>query len=71
MPDLLRQFGPIDIYLFDPLLGGRIAPEMSIFDAGRGSGRNLVYFLQQGHAVPGADAREASEVRRCPPITFV
>ena len=66
MPDLQQEFGPIDIYLFDQLLRGRITPEMSIFDAGCGAGRNLVYFLQQGYAVSGADAdaRAVSEVRR-------
>jgi SAM-dependent methyltransferase len=50
------QFGPIDIYLFDQLLRGRIAPGMSIFDAGCGSGRNLVYFLREGYEVSGIDA---------------
>ena len=42
---LQEQFGPIDIYLFDQLLRGRIVPGMRIFDAGCGSGRNLVYLL--------------------------
>lgn len=50
-----QQFGPIDIYLFDQLLKGRIAPGMRIFDAGCGSGRNLVYFLNQGYEVFGVD----------------
>jgi tellurite methyltransferase len=48
---LQEQFGPIDIYLFDQLLKGRIAPGMRIFDAGCGSGRNLVYFLNEVFAV--------------------
>ena len=56
MPDLRQQFGPIDIYLFDQLLRGRIAPGMRILDAGCGSGRNLVYFLREGYEVFGADA---------------
>jgi tellurite methyltransferase len=55
MPDLREQFGPIDIYLFDQLLRGRIAPGMRIFDAGCGPGRNLVYFLREGYEVFGAD----------------
>ncbi|MFZ0311424.1 MAG: class I SAM-dependent methyltransferase [Candidatus Korobacteraceae bacterium] len=55
-PTLQEQFGPIDIYLFDQLLKGRITPGMRILDAGCGSGRNLVYFLQQGYEVYGADA---------------
>jgi tellurite methyltransferase len=54
-PTLLEQFGNIDIYLFDQLLRGRIAPGMRILDAGCGSGRNLVYFLREGYEVYAAD----------------
>ena len=56
MPTLQEQFGPIDIYLFDQLLRGRIAPGMKIVDAGCGSGRNLIYFLREGYEVYAADA---------------
>ncbi len=42
---LQDQFGSIDIYVFDQLLRGRIAPGMRVFDAGCGGGRNLVYLL--------------------------
>jgi len=56
MPTLQEQFGQIDIYLFDQLLKGRIAPGMRILDAGCGSGRNLVYFLREGYEVYAADA---------------
>jgi SAM-dependent methyltransferase len=56
MSDLQQQFGQIDIYLFDQLLRGRIAPGMRIFDAGCGHGRNLVYLLREGYEVFGADA---------------
>ena len=56
MLDLQHQFGQIDIYLFDQLLRGRIAPGMRIFDAGCGAGRNLVYLLQEGYQVFAADA---------------
>ena len=49
------QFGDIDIYLFDQLLRGRIAPGMRIIDAGCGGGRNLVYLLRQGYDVAGCD----------------
>lgn len=52
---LQQQFGSIDIYLFDQLLRGRIAPGMRILDAGCGSGRNLVYFLNEGYEVFGVD----------------
>jgi SAM-dependent methyltransferase len=56
MPSLGEQFGQIDIYLFDQLLRGRIAPGVTIFDAGCGSGRNLVYFLRERYPVYGIDS---------------
>ncbi len=56
MLGLQQQFGQIDIYLFDQLLRGRIAPGMRIFDAGCGHGRNLVYLLREGYEIFGADA---------------
>ena len=56
MPSLLDQFGNIDIYLFDQILRGRIAPGMRVLDAGCGSGRNLIYLLRSGYEVFGADA---------------
>jgi SAM-dependent methyltransferase len=56
MHDLQHQFGQIDIYLFDQILRGRIAPGMRIFDAGCGHGRNLVYLLRERFEVFGADA---------------
>jgi len=55
MHDLQREFGQIDIYLFDQLLRGRILPGMRIFDAGCGYGRNLVYLLREGYEVFGVD----------------
>src|SRR5580658_1664947 len=55
MSTLSNQFGAIDIYLFDQLLKGRIQPGMRILDAGCGSGRNLVYLLNQGYEVFGVD----------------
>lgn len=66
MIDLRRQFGQIDIYLFDQLLRGNIAEGMRVLDAGCGAGRNLVYLMQQGFAVYGTDADEFAirEVRR-------
>jgi tellurite methyltransferase len=53
---LQEQFGPIDIYLFDQLLKGRISPGMRILDTGCGSGRNLVYLLREGYEVYAADS---------------
>jgi tellurite methyltransferase len=58
MSSLHEQFGPIDIYLFDQILRGRITSAMRVLDAGCGSGRNLVYFLRQGYEVFGVDADE-------------
>ena len=56
VPTLQEQFGQIDIYVFDQLLKGRIAPGMRILDAGCGSGRNLVYFLREGYDVYAVDS---------------
>ena len=55
MSSLQEQFGPIDIYVFDQLLRGNIAPGMRILDAGCGSGRNLVYLLREGWNVSAVD----------------
>jgi tellurite methyltransferase len=60
MPTLQEQFGQIDIYLFDQLLKGRIAPGMRILDAGCGAGRNLIYFLREGYEVYAADSDSQS-----------
>ena len=56
----MGQFGPIDIYLFDQLLRGRIAPGMRVLDAGCGGGRNLVYLLREGFDVWGTDGDAAA-----------
>jgi SAM-dependent methyltransferase len=53
--DLEAEFGGIDIYLFDQLLRGRVRPGDRVFDAGCGSGRNLVYLLRAGFDVFAAD----------------
>jgi len=58
--DLQAEFGDIDIYVFDQLLRGRIAPGMRVFDAGCGGGRNLVYLLRNGYDVCGNDADPAA-----------
>ena len=65
MSALQQQFGPIDIYLFDQLLRGNIAPGMIILDAGCGYGRNLDYFLREGYQVFGVDfdAQAVAETR--------
>jgi SAM-dependent methyltransferase len=58
--DLRREFGEIDIYLFDQLLRGRITVDMSVLDAGCGHGRNLVYFLRRGFDVAAVDESEVA-----------
>jgi tellurite methyltransferase len=76
MIDLLREFGSIDIYLFDQLLRGRIAPGMTVFDAGCGGGRNLVFFIRNGYQVFAADEDPGAveHIRRLapsvPPASF-
>jgi SAM-dependent methyltransferase len=52
---LQEQFGQIDIYVFDQILRGNIAPGMRVLDAGCGYGRNLVYLLRAGCEVFGLD----------------
>ncbi|HEY1759184.1 MAG TPA: class I SAM-dependent methyltransferase [Bryobacteraceae bacterium] len=66
MPNPSEQFGQIDIYLFDQLLRGRIAPGATVLDTGCGFGRNLVYFLKDGYEVFGVDSdpRAIEAVRR-------
>jgi SAM-dependent methyltransferase len=53
--DLAALFGPIDIYLFDQILRGRIGPGMTVLDAGCGGGRNLVFLLREGYDVFALD----------------
>ena len=62
---LQEQFGRIDIYLFDQLWRGNIAPGMRVLDAGCGGGRNLLYLLREGYEVFGVDqSAEAVEYVR-------
>jgi SAM-dependent methyltransferase len=53
---LQEEFGQIDIYVFDQILRGNIAPGMTVVDAGCGYGRNLVYLLRMGCRVLALDA---------------
>ena len=64
--DLHRQFGEIDIYLFDQLQRGRFDGRRRVLDAGCGAGRNLVYLLRAGFTVFAVDrdAGAISAVRR-------
>jgi SAM-dependent methyltransferase len=54
--DVQEQFGQIDIYVFDQILRGNIAPGMRVLDAGCGYGRNLVHLLREGCEVFAIDA---------------
>jgi tellurite methyltransferase len=54
--NIQEQFGQIDIYVFDQILRGNIAPGMRVLDAGCGYGRNLVHLLRQGCEVFALDA---------------
>jgi tellurite methyltransferase len=60
--ELRRQFGEIDIYLFDQLLRGRFDTRRRVLDAGCGAGRNLPYFLSHGFDVSAIDG-DAAAVR--------
>ncbi len=63
---LQATFGNIDVYVFDQLLRGNVAPGMRVFDAGCGGGRNLVYLMRAGFEVMGLDRdpRAVEAVRR-------
>lgn len=50
-----EAFGNIDIYLFDQLAKGTYDECNVILDAGCGTGRNLLYFLNSGAKVFGLD----------------
>lgn len=63
--DLAALFGGIDVYLFDQLLRGRIAPGMRVLDAGCGRGRNLVFFLREGYEVFALDPDPAAIAAVC------
>ena len=71
--ELERQFGGIDIYLFDQLLRGRFDERWRILDAGCGGGRNLPYFVSRGFDVCAIDADPAAvaAVRRTAPSADV
>jgi tellurite methyltransferase len=65
-PTVQELFGEIDIYVFDQILRGNIAPGMRIVDAGCGYGRNLIYLLRQKTEIFAIDANPAGveHVRR-------
>lgn len=58
--ELRRQFGDIDIYLFDQILRGRFDSRPRVLDAGCGDGRNLVFLLQKGFEIYGVDSEPSA-----------
>ena len=58
--ELGRQFGEIDIYLFDQLLRGRFDNRKKILDAGCGGGRNLPFFVANGFQIAAIDRDPAA-----------
>lgn len=60
------DYGNMDIYLFDQIQKGRFIPGSRILDAGCGTGRNLMYFLQNSFEVYGVDSnpQNIDHVRR-------
>jgi SAM-dependent methyltransferase len=56
--NIQELFGQIDIYVFDQILRGNIAPGMRILDAGCGYGRNLIYLLREGFEIFAIDAND-------------
>ena len=54
--DLRALTGSMDVYLVDQVQRGRAPVGARVFDAGCGHGRNVEYFLRQGHPVAGIDA---------------
>ncbi|KIA88620.1 methyltransferase type 11 [Pedobacter kyungheensis] len=55
--NLQETYGNIDIYLFDQLLKGTYTNCNNILEAGCGTGRNLIYFLNSGYQVYGVDKK--------------
>lgn len=54
----VQPFLGMDVYLFDQLQKGRVGPDARVLDVGAGGGRNLVWFLEHGHAVTAVEPRE-------------
>jgi tellurite methyltransferase len=53
--DAVREFGNMDIYLFDQIQRGRFDSRRKILDVGCGNGRNLPWFLGHGFEIHGVD----------------
>ncbi len=57
--ELNNFFGDMDLFLLDLILKGKIHESDRILDAGCGSGRNSLYFLNQRFDIKAIDNREA------------
>jgi tellurite methyltransferase len=56
---LRTELAGMDIYLLDLILKGHFPPGCRVLDAGAGSGRNLIWFANNGYEVHAADPDEA------------
>ena len=56
--DIKLQLQNTDIYLIDLILKGKLDNVKTVLDVGCGSGRNLVYFLQNSFDVFAVDPDE-------------
>ena len=57
----LREFvSNMDIYLFDQVIKGRLAPGMAVLDVGCGGGRNIRWLLQADFEVWAVDKKAAT-----------
>ncbi len=59
MDEVNDYFGDIDLFLLDWILKGGISQGAKILDAGSGSGRNLVYFLNENFHVRALDKNQS------------
>ena len=62
---LLETFRQTDIALLDQILKGRFRAPGRVLDAGCGSGRNLLYFLQEGFDACALDENAAAVRHVC------
>ena len=58
--DLQEFIGNMDIYWFDQVIKGRLAPGMAVLDAGCGGGRNIRWLLQADFDVWAVDKKAAA-----------
>lgn len=64
LDDINDFFGDADLFLIDAILKGDIPSSGRVLDVGCGSGRNAIYFINQGYEYHGLDV-SASQVSVC------